>query len=767
MRTIPAPDRQVFLDRSGTRWRRLRALGLTLLAALAVAAALVMPHVLAPPPLDGAPIPDGPSAAEVGRAPVVGEGPLVRVLRVDDAARGTDPFTGQAVTRLTRDELRAAGNAEYVLQRYGYGAGVHRTISLTFDDGPDPRWTPALLDLLREHDVPATFFMTGENMLAEPELVHRIAAEGFDVGNHTLTHVDVSGTTSFRQQLELAVTDRILRAETGRYASWFRLPYEGDDEDSMRRGLPGILRAQQFGYAVVSQDFDPQDWAFEPGERTGRIPMPPFGEQDNITVLLHDAGGNRSATLAYVEDLVERARAEGYTFRSLDAAQPALAAREGAVAPSGWDRLTAGVVGALFVWPGETLTGLFVLALVSMAGFGLLNTVLALVRAARWRERLSDDRPTVAVLIAALNEELVISRTVEYVLASDYPVARVVVVDDGSTDGTAAMVRDIAARDGRVQLIQQANAGKWAALNRGFAEIAQEVVVTIDADTLVTPSTVGRLVAGFGSNRVGAVAGVVRVGNYSRNLVTRWQALEYVTQIGVERAASALFGAVMVVPGACAAWRRRAVLDAGGYSEATLAEDCDLTLSLQRAGWRIEQADDAIAWTEAPETVDALLRQRVRWLFGTLQALWKHRGMLFRPRYGWLGMVVLPMAALALVVPLLFTPLVVLAVLQVLAAQGPLQVLLYFGLFAAVYGVFAVVAVVLLRERPVHLLMVPVYRFIYEPLRAYLLYAALGTALRGVRLGWNRVASTAHIDTDGLLAAGSPAALPETVGSRS
>jgi biofilm PGA synthesis N-glycosyltransferase PgaC len=147
--------------------------------------------------------------------------------------------------------------------------------------------------------------------------------------------------------------------------------------------------------------------------------------------------------------------------------------------------------------------------------------------------------------------------------------------------------------------------------------------------------------------------------------------------------------------------------------------------------------------------------------------------MLFRPRYGWLGMVVMPMAAMALVVPLLFTPLVVMALLQLLGEQGPLQVLLYFGLFAAVYGVFAVVAIVLLRERPVHLLMVPVYRFIYEPLRAYLLYASLGTALRGVRLGWNRVARTAHVDTDELLATAVavpsaspvPSAAPQPVGS--
>ncbi|WP_152022369.1 glycosyltransferase family 2 protein, partial [Mycobacterium tuberculosis] len=278
----------------------------------------------------------------------------------------------------------------------------------------------------------------------------------------------------------------------------------------------------------------------------------------------------------------------------------------------------------------------------------------------------------------------------------------------------------------------------------------------LDADTLFAPTTVGHLVAGFTSPRVGAVAGVIKVGNYARNVVTRWQALEYITQIGVDRSASALLNAVMIVPGACAAWRREAVLDAGGYSNATLAEDCDLTLLLHQRGWRVEQADEAVAFTEAPETVDALLKQRVRWMFGTVQAVWRHRDMLLRPRFGWLGMLVMPMAALQIVLPLVFTPLVVVVILQMLAKSGPLPVLGFFLLFALIYGAVAAVAVHLLKERPAHLLMVPLYRFIYEPLRAYLLYATIGTAIRGIRLGWNKLARTANMDED----AEQPVAVP-------
>jgi peptidoglycan-N-acetylglucosamine deacetylase len=751
-RAVPPPeppDVPVFLNPSGRRWRLLRATGLLLLAALLGFLAVAVPRVLAPPALDGRPVPAAPSVADLGGAQVIGQGPLIRIVRLLRDAGGVyaqEPFTGQVVSQLPAEDVRTAGGAAYAIQRYGYSESAHKTISLTFDDGPNPVWTPRLLDLLSANEVPATFFVTGEQMVRYPEVMRRMAREGFAIGNHSLSHIDFNETTQFRTQVEVAVTDRIMRAGTGRYASYVRLPYEGDDEQTMRAFLRGMLRTQQLGYVVASHDFDSLDWAYESGRMTGEIPLPPLGEQDNITVLLHDAGGNRAQTLAYVEKLITAARAAGYTFHTMPQVQPELQARTGTVQPTVWDRIAFGAAFLLFDVPDSLLEILFVVAVSAMLGIGLLNAVLALLRARIRGARLTSARPPVSVVVAAYNEELVISRTLRHLLASDYPVAEVLVVDDGSTDGTAEMVRDIAAGDRRVRLLQQANSGKPAALNRAFAEARHDFVITLDADTVFTPETVGHLMARFSSARVGAVAGVIKVGNYRRNLLTRWQALEYLTQIGVDRAAAAYLNAVMVIPGACAAWRRVAVLEAGGYSEATLAEDCDLTLSLHRFGWRVEQADEAVAYTEAPETLDALLRQRVRWMFGSLQAIWRHRAMLLRPRHGWLGMLFLPMAVITIVLPLLFTPLVVIVLLQMLAAQGPLAVLVYVGLFAAVQGVLAVVAVCLLRERGVHLVVVPLYRFIYEPLRAYLLYACLGTALRGVRLGWNKLARTANMD---------------------
>jgi cellulose synthase/poly-beta-1,6-N-acetylglucosamine synthase-like glycosyltransferase len=274
--------------------------------------------------------------------------------------------------------------------------------------------------------------------------------------------------------------------------------------------------------------------------------------------------------------------------------------------------------------------------------------------------------------------------------------------------------------------------------------------VTLDADTILIPRTIGRLIRHFiadKSGRLGAVAGVVRVGNRGRNLLTRWQALEYVTQVGIERAAQDVMGAITIVPGACAAWRKAAIQAAGGYTNVTLAEDCDLSLSLHRAGWRVTQDDEAIAFTEVPENVDTLLNQRIRWTFGTLQAIWKHQDLLFRPRYGFLGLYVLPQYAITVILPIVFMPFIVFMGVRTAQVQGIQVVLYYFLLFMTAHLLIAAIGILLMRENWRHLLMVPVYRIVFEPLRAYLLYTAVYMAVRGVRAGWNKAARTGRLDT--------------------
>jgi biofilm PGA synthesis N-glycosyltransferase PgaC len=745
----------------------LTVLLLVLLAVLLFAVAT--PRLYASPALAALGQPLGPdvTSADTGlRAPLVGEGPLVRVLSIlhdRGVVTGHDPFTGRHLVTLSDDDVRTIGSSQYAIQRYGYSATAKRTISLTFDDGPDPVWTPELLDLLSENHIPATFFTTATMIAKYPEVFQREVREGHAVANHSLTHVDVSATNSARARVEMVLADRVIRAVTSREVAYFRLPYEGNDVESTQTTIDGILRAQRLGYLVTSHDFDTDDWAYAANQRLGTIPLPPLDGR-NVTLLLHDGGGEgRGQTVDYVRRLIPYARAHGYTFHTMPQVQPDLAARVITVQPDLWDRVGLRAVQMLFVWPDHLVRSMFLFALFCVVVINTVNAVLA-VRRHRRRARVRWPSATemdleVSVLLAAYNEERVIARTLHSVLASDFPIREVVVVDDGSADRTAAIVRHLRERDDRVVLVTQPNRGKARALNNGLRHVTGRYVVTLDADTVLTPTTVTCLVRHFAldrTGRLGAVAGVVAVGNRDLNLLTKWQALEYLTQIGIDRAAQDEMDAITIVPGACAAWRTEAILTVGGYTNATLAEDCDLSLCLHAAGWRLTQDDEAMAYTEAPDNVDALLAQRTRWVFGTLQSIWKHRDMVCRARYGPLGWFVLPIYVLSIAVPLVFLPFTTVMAVYAVQQQGMGVVVLYFLLFMLAHLAVAGTAVVLMRARANNLLLVPVYRLVFEPLRAYLLYTSVLMAIRGVRAGWHKLARTGAVDTGVISAIGAP-----------
>src|SRR5262249_25946470 len=229
--------------------------------------------------------------------------------------------------------------------------------------------------------------------------------------------------------------------------------------------------------------------------------------------------------------------------------------------------------------------------------------------------------------------------------------------DDGSRDRTSEIVEARFAHDPRVRLLRQPNQGKSAALNRAVAEARGEILLTIDADTQIDATTMWKLVRHFADADVAGVAGNTKVANRARWL-TRWQALEYISGQNLEKRAFDLLNCITVVPGALGAWRTDVIRSAGGFSRHTVAEDTDLTLTIRRNGWRILFDGEAVARTIAPETSGALVRQRFRWTFGTLQALWKHRDAFGRERYGTLGRVALPHILLFQIVLPLFCPVV-------------------------------------------------------------------------------------------------------------
>ncbi|HWP90112.1 MAG TPA: glycosyltransferase, partial [Burkholderiales bacterium] len=289
----------------------------------------------------------------------------------------------------------------------------------------------------------------------------------------------------------------------------------------------------------------------------------------------------------------------------------------------------------------------------------VLRTLTVIVLAARfrrfWPRHFAEP---ISVIVAAFNEEKVIARTLHSLLTTDYEgELEVIVIDDGSTDRTAAEVETAAKADPRVRLLRQPNRGKARALQRGLDAMRTGIAVFLDADTHCQSNTLRRLVEPFSDETISGVSGHAKVGNL-RTFIARCQALEYTCGFNLDRRAYTRWNCMTVVPGAISAIRKSAIDDAGGLSLETLAEDTDLTLALHKQGRRMIYVPEAIAWTEAPETVKTLARQRFRWAYGTLQCLWKHRDMVFNWNYRALGWFSLPSVWFFQIILVAVTPLV-------------------------------------------------------------------------------------------------------------
>jgi len=264
----------------------------------------------------------------------------------------------------------------------------------------------------------------------------------------------------------------------------------------------------------------------------------------------------------------------------------------------------------------------------------------------------------------------------------------------------------------------------------------------------------------FADPALGAVAGNAKVGNRI-NLVTRWQALEYITSQNLDRRAFSSLNCITVVPGAVGAWRRGPLERAGGFSSDTLAEDQDLTLRVRRLGYEVGYEEDAVAWTEAPDTLRGLRRQRFRWSFGTLQCMWKHRGALFRPRHGTLGFVAMPNVWVFQILFPLISPLMdlmflwtfVAAALERLehpaeyAVSNFQQVAFYYALFLAVDWAAAAFAFALEKREQWSLLWwLFLQRFGYRQVMYTVMVRSMLSAARGALVGWGKLERKATVE---------------------
>jgi cellulose synthase/poly-beta-1,6-N-acetylglucosamine synthase-like glycosyltransferase/peptidoglycan/xylan/chitin deacetylase (PgdA/CDA1 family) len=622
-----------------------------------------------------------------------------------------------------------------------------RRVALTFDDGPDPRWTPKIAAILRREQVRATFFVVGSEAARHPGIVRALVRDGNELGNHTFTHVALSNGPSWQRRLQLELTEAVLVGITGRYTRLVRPPYSATADAVTVAQEHDVARVAGGRYVIVLANYDSQDWRRGSVASIVRRATPPGGTGG--IVMLHDGGGDRSQTVAALRALIPQLRARG--FRFVTVSQLAGLPHSLVEPPASiWERRR----GAAFAWAVRSAFELAWILGLAVAAIGVLVAArVALVFAfATWRTRASHGRPRldghlppVAIVVPAYNEAVGIARSVRSLAASEYPDFEIVVVDDGSDDGTANIVERLSLP--RVRVLRQENGGKSSALNTGIAATTAPVVVLVDGDTLFEPATLRRLVQPLVDERVGAVSGNTKVGN-RRGLLGRWQHIEYVIGFNLDRRMYEVLQCTPTVPGAIGAFRRAALDEVGGVSDDTLAEDTDLTLAIGRSGRRVVYADDARAWTEAPSTLGALWRQRYRWSYGTMQAVWKHRGALISrdPRQKRIGRRALPYMIFFQILLPMAAPLIDLFALYGLLFMNPVPVLGFWLAFNALQLGLATFAFRIDREPLTPLWALPLQQFVYRQLMYLVIIESTISALVGTRAHWRHLERTGDVE---------------------
>jgi peptidoglycan/xylan/chitin deacetylase (PgdA/CDA1 family)/GT2 family glycosyltransferase len=619
-----------------------------------------------------------------------------------------------------------------------------KTVALTFDDGPDPTWTPQVLAVLAKYHVPGTFFVVGSSVARDPDLVRQIRAQGSEIGIHTFTHPDLAEVSTDRVDREMAETQYALAGATGEESYLIRPPYssEPDALDDLRFDV--ISRLGQQGYVTALVDVDTEDWERPGVDAIVHNAVPEDGHGG--VVLLHDAGGDRSETVAALDRLIPEMQRDGYTFTTVSQGA-GLPPANFAADPVD---LTLGRIMLVAVAIAGHIVGALEWSLLLVGGLVVLRTLLVMGvamrhgrrtrRARRALEHASPLRrpPTgpVTVVVPAYNERETIEATVRSLAASTHPI-EIVVVDDGSTDGTAKLVENLALAN--VRVIRQTNMGKAAALNAGIATARSDIVVLIDGDTVFEPGTVAALVAPFADPTIGAVSGNARVAN-RKGLLSRLQNIEYVVGFNIDRRVQDMWGVVTTVPGAVGAYRTRALRAVGGISADTLAEDTDLAITLGRAGWRVVYEPDARGWTEAPSTLGQLWRQRYRWSYGIMQSLWKHRhAVVERGASGHIGRVGLGLTALFQIILPLLAPLVDIYLVYGLVFLDPVVTAITWGGVLLVQLLLGAVAFRLEREPVRSLWLLPAQQLVYRQLMYAVLIQSIATAAAGIALRWQKI----------------------------
>jgi cellulose synthase/poly-beta-1,6-N-acetylglucosamine synthase-like glycosyltransferase/peptidoglycan/xylan/chitin deacetylase (PgdA/CDA1 family)/spore germination protein YaaH len=639
---------------------------------------------------------------------------------------------------------------KYVIRRYGYAPGK---IVLTFDDGPDPEYTPRILDILKREKVPAAFFVVGSMAEKNIQILRREYEEGYEIGNHTFFHPDISTIGIQRVNLELNATRKLIESVTGRSTILFRPPFNADAEPQTLAEVIPVAESRKQSYITIGESIDPWDW--QPGVTADSIIARTIRQKDvGSMLLLHDAGGDtREETVRALPEIIHFFKSHGYKFTTI---ADVLHKSKAELMPPIRDDANSGIMGTLYdifiqgIFYGNWFfLYLFLSAIFLAIGRVVLIGVLAIRQYYEDKKekagRISDEKlAPVSIIVPAYNEEVTAIKTIQSLLKTEYPHFEIIFIDDGSKDKTYELVNAAYGHHPLVKVLSKPNGGKASALNFGIAHAQYDFTVCIDADTQLKPDAIYHLMSYFTDEEIGAVAGTVKVGNET-NMITRWQSIEYITAQNMDRRAFDLLNSITVVPGAIGAFRKSAVFKAGGFTSDTLAEDCDLTMRILKQGFIIKNCAEAVAYTEAPETLGALMKQRFRWSFGVIQSFWKNRDALFNKKFKFFGMVGMPNILIFQIVLPLFSPLADLMMIIGLFGDKPGNILTYYVAFVLIDFLVAIIAFRMEKEDYKKLVYIIPQRFIWRQLMYFVLFKSIRKALKGELSGWGVLKRTGNV----------------------
>jgi cellulose synthase/poly-beta-1,6-N-acetylglucosamine synthase-like glycosyltransferase/spore germination protein YaaH/peptidoglycan/xylan/chitin deacetylase (PgdA/CDA1 family) len=657
--------------------------------------------------------------------------------------------------KIITDENYITYPSSYEVKKYG--EAPQKDLVLTFDDGPDETYTPQILDVLSKYHVPAAFFLVGLNAEKNLPLVKRIYREGHEIGNHTFTHENVAKVSPERALLEMKLTRLLIECVTGHSTILFRAPYNADSEPTTSEEIIPVALARQQNYLDIGENIDPEDW--QPGIKADEIikrVMAGIKQQRGNIILLHDAGGDtREETVKALKTLIPTLQKQGYHFTNLASI---LHKNKNVLMPEvpktrSYYIMQLNLVLATVIYEiSHFLAALFTIFI----GLGLVRLILMMYWAfkERKKEKLLGDFPVletypkVSIIVPAYNEEVNIISSLDNLLKQTYPNFDIIMVDDGSKDSTFQKAKEAFSDHPKLKIFTKSNGGKATALNFGISQTDAEYVVCIDADTKLQYDAVKYLIARFlnsdPDDKIAAVAGNVKVGN-TVNWLTRWQSIEYTTSQNFDRLAYAYINAVTVIPGAIGAFKKSVIIEAGGYSTDTLAEDCDITVKILRAGYTVANENRAVAVTEAPESVKQFLKQRFRWTYGIMQMFWKQRQTFLNPKYKGLGLWAMPNILLFQYIIPFFSPLADLIMFFGILSGNGGKIFIYYLIFLLVDASLALIAFIMQREKLSNLLYVIPQRFGYRWLMYIVLFRSLRKALKGEMQSWGFLKRTGNV----------------------